>query len=265
MQALGTGAKATPWGAAASAAGTLGLGAIQTIGGLIGLNKLKREARPQYTISPELQKAYGMAESRATQGFMPTEIAQFQQGLASTLEAQRRNAIAMGGGGLAQAVVGGLGGQALRSQNTFAAQDAERRLANERYFGSMAGQIQSQKNLATRQNIDYRMAKERAMGGALQSGLTNLASGVNVIGTFGKNPFSKKTTSTDTNTNSAATSAANTTYEYPSWAMQQGSTSSQMPTGWFSPMAPGFNPNVSYPPLGGGLSNQNPFSNLMPK
>lgn len=197
MQALGTGAKAAnPY----LALGTLGLGAIQTIGSLIGLNKLKREARPQYTISPELQKAYGMAEQRATQGFMPTEIAQFQQGLAGTLEAQRRNAIAMGGGGLSQAITGGLGGQALRSLNTLAAQDAERRLANERYFGGMAGQMQAQRNRITQQDIAYRMAKEQAMGQALRSGTTNLASGINAWGMGGfKNPFKKLT---DTSTNS---------------------------------------------------------------
>lgn len=178
LKALGSGAMSGGLGSI----GTLGLGAVQTIGSLINLNRLKREARPQYTISPELQKAYGMSEQRATQGFMPTEVAQFQQGLAGTLEAQRRNAIAMGGGGLSQAITGGLGGQALRSQNLFAAQDAERRLANERYFGSMAGQMQAQRNRMTQQDIAYRMAKEQAMGQALKAGTTNIGSAFNVMG-----------------------------------------------------------------------------------
>lgn len=258
MQALG---KATPWGSI----GTIGLGAVQTIGSLIGLNKLKREPRPQYTISPELQKAYGMAESRATQGFMPTEIAQFQQGLAGTLESQRRNAIAMGGGGLSQAITGALGGQALRSQNTFAAQDAERRLANERYFGSMAGQMQAQRNRITQQDVAYRMAKEQAMGQALRAGTTNLASGLNAFGYgLSKTPSSKDDT---TSTSSTAMNVGKNTYEYPSWAMSQTTSQPKMPTGWFAPMSPNFNPNVSYPPIGNGLGSSNPFTNqfIMPQ
>ena len=177
-KAIGAGIASTGWGSV----GTLGLGAIQTIVGLRKLNELNKRPVPNYSIGPELQKAYGMAEQRATQGFMPTEVAQFQQGLARTLEAQRRNAISMGGGGLSQAISGALGGQALKSQNQFAAQDADRRLQNERYLGSMAGQMTNQRNLISGQDISYYKGAQAALGGAIKAGTTNLGSAFNAAG-----------------------------------------------------------------------------------
>lgn len=175
MQALG---KSNPY----VAAGTLGLGAIQTVGGLIGLSKLKRQPVPQYGITPELQQAYNLAEQRSRMGFTPTQTAAFEQQMARSQAADYKNAIAMGGGGLAQAIAGGLGGQRLQALNRFAAQDAAQQAANIGQYYGLTNQMTGQRNLMTRQQREDYYTKLKGASGALSSGLTNFASGINALG-----------------------------------------------------------------------------------
>lgn len=160
-------------------AGTMGLGILQTVPSLINLIRLSREERPNYQIAPEQQQAYNLAQRRSQFGFMPQQIGAFNQNLAQAQNTDYYNARNMAGGGLAQAIAGGLMGRRLNSLNQFAAQDAAQQERNIGAFYGQAGQMQRQRNLATQQDINYRMAKEQAAGQGLRAGLTNIASGVN--------------------------------------------------------------------------------------
>lgn len=239
MNVLGAGSKFVPGGFGAAALGTGILGAVQTIGSLINRRKLMREPRPQYEIAPEMQQAYNLAEQRSRFGFTPQQTAAFEQQMARSQAADYANAVRMGGGGLAQAVAGGLGGQRLQALNRFAAQDAAQQAANIGQFYGMAGQMQAQRNRMRQQEISTRMQEETGVAKGLSSGLTNLGSFANAWGLSGfKNPFAKSSSSTSGDT-SGTTTGATPTYEYPSWAYQEKTGSPAMPSGWFPPMAPG--------------------------
>lgn len=183
MQALG---KSNPY----VAAGTLGLGAIQTIGSLINRQKLMRQPRPQYTVSPELREAYTQSAEEAKYGYTPAQIANFQQQQARLLGANFLNATRMGGGSLAQAISGANIGAGLTASNAFASQDAALRMQKLATKYGLARAVQSQENLGTQQQVAYRMPAEYGVSKGLSSGLTNIASGVNaaMLGGF-KNPF----------------------------------------------------------------------------
>jgi hypothetical protein len=160
-------------------AGTMGLGLLQTVPSLINLIKMSRQERPNYTVGPEQQRAYNLAQRRSQFGFMPQQIGAFNQNLAAAQNTDFYNARNMAGGGLAQALSGAMTGRRLGSLNQFAAQDAAQQERNISTLYGQAGQMQRQRNLATQQDIAYRMAKEQAAGQGLKAGLTNIASGIN--------------------------------------------------------------------------------------
>ena len=62
-------------------AGTMALGAVQTAYSLIKLRELSKQERPNYTISPEQQKAYDLSAQRSRFGFTPQQIGAFNQGI----------------------------------------------------------------------------------------------------------------------------------------------------------------------------------------
>lgn len=159
--------------------GTLGLGVLQAIPSFVNLMKLRNEQRPNYSISPELQGAYNLAENRSHFGFTPQQRGAFNQSFSQAQNTDFYNARNMGGGSLAQSLSSALGARRLNMLNQFAAQDAAAQRANVSDFYNLSSQMQRQRNLATQQDINYRMAKEQALGKALSSGLTNIASGIN--------------------------------------------------------------------------------------
>jgi hypothetical protein len=160
-------------------AGTMGLGLLQTVPSLINLIKMSRQERPNYTVGPEQQRAYNLAQRRSQFGFMPQQIGAFNQNLAAAQNADFYNARNMAGGGLAQALSGAMTGRRLGSLNQFAAQDAqENRQSVRDLFGETRG-IVSQQNLGEREDIRDYDKKMTALGGSLSSGLTNTASAIN--------------------------------------------------------------------------------------
>jgi hypothetical protein len=162
--------------------GTLALGAVQTYMGMKGLRELNKQERPNYTVSPEMLQSQQRSFINSKYGFTPQQTGAFNQQVGRSLVGDFRNQVNMGGGNLAQALMSRGGVQRLNAFNQFANQDASLLNQNIRYNDQMNANIQNQLNRRVGQNVAYRMSDERAVGGGLQSGLTNLASGINSIG-----------------------------------------------------------------------------------
>lgn len=161
------------------AAGTLGLGALQTIQGYRGLNKLQKEAMPTYGVSSQLNQAYQKAQQMANRGYTPEQEAAFKRNLAIIQNTAYRNAISQSGGNLAQAVNAGLQSQNIGALNQFAADDAAKRQQNIQYADSFAPRFQNIQDENTRNALNYRIMREQALGNAISQGQTNLATGLN--------------------------------------------------------------------------------------
>lgn len=160
-------------------AGTLGLGAVQTVGSLIMLNRLMQTPRDRFDVTPEQQASFDRAEGMAREGFSAPERAAFQQNVSQSQQGMFQNARQMSGGGLGRAIMAGLLGGRLSAFNQFAGQDAALMRQNIRYADNRGDAITQQRNRQTGENLRYRDMQERAVGQSLQSGLTNLAGGVN--------------------------------------------------------------------------------------
>ncbi len=189
------GSVAGPWGTAIGAVVGAGLGAYQTYQGQKGLKELAKQQMPQYTISPEQQQYYDVVKNRAQYGFDPNEIAAFKQNVAQQQNTGFQQGVQMAGGNLAQAISNGLGAQKLNSFNQFAAQDSQQKRENIGLWGQSVGAMQGQNNLINEQRIQHRYRQEQAYGGALQAGLSNIASSAQgaaaLYGSYGKSGGSK--------------------------------------------------------------------------
>lgn len=159
--------------------GTLALGAIQTYMGMKGLKELNKKERPNYSVSPEMYNSQQRSFINSKYGFTPQQTGNFNQQLGRNMVGNFRNQVNMGGGSLSQALSSRGNAQNLGALNQFANQDAALLNQNIRYNDQMNANIQNQLNRRVGQNVNYRMSDERAVGGSLQSGLTNLASGMN--------------------------------------------------------------------------------------
>jgi hypothetical protein len=153
--------------------GTAILGGVQAIGGIamaMGLGE-----RPKYSMTPEMRQSAGRANYMAGMGFLPEERAAAMQGAATQQAGAFRRAQDMGGGNLARSMGASMGSQNLDFQNRLAAQDASLRRQNIRYSDSFSQEAQriADRNIAMEDR--YRMATEQAIGGAIQSGLKNMA------------------------------------------------------------------------------------------
>lgn len=172
-------------GLLAPAIGSAALGLFQTFQGIKGLNQLSKEQAPNYTVSPELQSAYGRAEGMTNQGFTTEQEGAFRQNLAQSNNLAYRRAVDASGGSMSGSILGAIQGQNIGALNQFAADDAEQRMQNIRYADSLASQLQNQQNMATQVDIENRRMKEQAYGGAVQSGLGNMAGSLNLWGALG--------------------------------------------------------------------------------
>lgn len=163
--------------------GTMALGAVQTYMGMKGLRELNKRQRPNYMVSPEMLQSQQRSFINSKYGFTPQQTGNFNQQVGRSLVGDFRNQVNMGGGNLAQALMSRGGTQRLNAFNQFANQDAALLNQNIRYNDQMNANIQNQLNRRVGQDVAYRMSDERAVGGSLQSGLTNLASGLNSAST----------------------------------------------------------------------------------
>jgi hypothetical protein len=160
------------------AAGTAALGAIQTIGGLVGLSRTKQPEG--FKLTPKMQQAIGESESAARYGLGAQQIALAQQNQREAQNTQLYNARSMSGGNLSRSIFGANTYSRLMAGNQLAAQDFAAQQQKLRYRDQMFGQEQAIAN----QNVqlaqqDY-MRKQQAYGGAMSSGLTNLGSFFNL-------------------------------------------------------------------------------------
>lgn len=164
--------------AALTAIPQIATGLYSTIQGAKGLKNLAGQPQPQYSMSPEYTDYYNRINAQSQYGYSPEQTAQFGQGVAQQQNTGFRQGVSMSGGNLAQALRTGLAGQNLGAFNQFAAQGAALQQQKLGQVGAAAGQMQEQQNLINQQKIQRRMALEQAYGGALQSGLSNMASGL---------------------------------------------------------------------------------------
>jgi hypothetical protein len=160
------------------ALGTAALGAIQTIGGLVGLSRTKQPEG--FKLTPKMQQAIGESETAARFGLGPQQIALAEQNQREAQNTQLYNARSMAGGNLSRSIFGANTYSRLMAGNQLAAQDFAAQQQKVRYRDQMYGQEQSIAN----QNVqlaqqDY-MRKQQAYGGAMSSGLTNLGSFFNL-------------------------------------------------------------------------------------
>jgi hypothetical protein len=169
-------------------AGTGILGAVQTIGSMAMMNKLRRTPRARYEITPEMQGSFDRAEGMARTGFTGGETAAFRQNLAQTQSAGMAGARQMGGG-LGRAIFGQQSAMRLGALQNFAGQDAALMRQNMRYADSRGDVLSQQRNRQTAEDIAYRNMQEQNVGRSMQSGLTNMGSFLNQQQAFGLNKF----------------------------------------------------------------------------
>lgn len=149
------------------------------------LKELQKQELPNYSVIPEMNRAYNRAEGMAGRGFTGAEEAAFKSNLAQEGNTAYRNALDQSGGGMSQAILGGINSRNIGALNQFAGQDAQLHRQNIQYADQLAGQNQAQQNLATGQEINYRMAQEQAYGKAQQDALNSGISGINYGLTMG--------------------------------------------------------------------------------
>lgn len=161
------------------AIGSLLLGGLQAGIGGMALNQLNQTPIPNFGITPEQQNSYGRAQTRAGYGYSPEQRADYMGNVAGRNAQVYNNAIKLSGGNLSGALARGIQSSALRDYSTFAANDAQLQQNNIRYADQRGDMITNQRNMATNQNIQNRIRQEQAFGGALQSGLNNIAGAAN--------------------------------------------------------------------------------------
>jgi hypothetical protein len=160
------------------AMGTAALGAIQTIGGLVGLSRTKQPEG--FKLTPKMQQAIGESETAARYGLGAQQLALAQQNQREAQNTQLYNARSMAGGNLSRAIFGANTYSRLMAGNQLAAQDFA---AQQQKIG-LRNQLYGQEQGIANQNVqlaqqDY-ARKQQAYGGAMSSGLTNLGSFFNL-------------------------------------------------------------------------------------
>jgi len=160
------------------AAGTAALGAIQTIGGLVGLARTKQPEG--FKLTPRMERAIGESETAAQFGLAPQQLALARQQQREAQNTQLFNARSMAGGNLSRAIFGANTYGRLMAGNQLAAQD----FAAQQQKVNLRNQMYGQEQAIANQNVqlaqqDY-MRKQQAYGGAMSSGLTNLGSFFNL-------------------------------------------------------------------------------------
>lgn len=162
------------------------LGGVQLVGGIAAAASLGD--RPSYTEDPNFSRSASRAETMAGMGYTPQERAAFQGDLASSQATDYQRGMDVSGGNMAQALLGINTSRSAGALNRFAAQDAALRRENIRYADSFSRERQARRDAQTNLDTQYRMAEERAIGGAIQSGLNNIAGMANLNQAMSYNP-----------------------------------------------------------------------------
>ncbi len=154
-------------------AGSFALGGLQTIGGLIGLATTKEPDK--YSLTANTQQAIGESKSAAKFGLSPTQLAAYNTNVRQSANTDIYNARNMAGNSLSRAVFGVRRGQTLGALNNLAASDFDAMQRKIQYRNQMYGIEQGMKDRNTQLDWNQYGQKMQAYGGAMRSGLNNMA------------------------------------------------------------------------------------------
>lgn len=168
---------------------SLGLGALQTIMGLSGLNKLHDQPDPKFYETPEMQASRLRANQRSQYGFSPEENAAWENKLnrSENTGYQRTLDVAPT---QARAVLAGTTYNNADAIGSHAASDAQRHQQNIAYSDKFSNELQSIADKNIQMQARNRLLAEERLGGAVSSGLGNITNTLNlaqVTGGFDKN------------------------------------------------------------------------------
>ena len=172
----------------------VGLGGLESIGGLLGLN-----STPKYqsqTIDPAIKNMVSRAQDMAKQGYTPQEITAFYNQQAMQNNARFQHGTDQAGGNLAQSVNNSNNAFNVGALNQFAANDAKLKQQHQLYADQTLKYLQGLEDKSWMQDNAHRQGLENAFGGALKQGLSNITGGIAGMA-FGKgnnssnnNPYS---------------------------------------------------------------------------
>lgn len=160
------------------------LGAVQVVGGLVGMHKLNKTPWPEYKNTQATMAAWGRAQQMSKMGYTPNQAAAFKANQGTALNTQFQNSVNMAGGNLAGALGARGTAQRLQSMNQFAAADAEKQMGNIRYADQQTANLQSMENMRTQAALQRRMALEQAYGAAIKQGSQNIANSFDTGASF---------------------------------------------------------------------------------
>jgi hypothetical protein len=159
------------------AIGSLVLGGIQTIGGLV--SAFSMGDRPRFREDPRFTGAAGRAEYMAGMGYTPQERAAFQGDIAAQTAGDYRRGIDMSGGNMSRALGGISTARTLGAYNRFAAQDAALRRQNIQYADQFSRERQRRADMQTQADMAQYDREQQATGQAISSGLTQMGGALN--------------------------------------------------------------------------------------
>ena len=159
------------------AIGSLVLGGIQAIGGLV--SAFSMGDRPRFREDPRFTGAAGRAEYMAGMGYTPQERAAFQGDIAAQTAGDYRRGIDVAGGNMSRALGGISTARTLGAFNRFAAQDAALRRQNIQYADQFSRERQRRADMQTQADIAQYDREQQATGQAISSGLTQMGGALN--------------------------------------------------------------------------------------
>jgi hypothetical protein len=176
-------AKAIPYG-------SLALGGIQTVAGLIALRQASKLKLPQYQLTGNMAQGIQQGMNMRNQGFTNSELGAYEQGLGNQTANTFRQAKDLSGGQGASAIYAILNGHNVDARNQLAISDAGLRRQNIAQSNQLNQEEQQLKNMNTAQDIDQYNRTKQAAAGLLQSGIGNIANPMNYFGGLGNTPSS---------------------------------------------------------------------------
>lgn len=158
--------------------GSAVLGGVQTIGGLIGL--LSTKEPEGYSLTADNRMAIAEGKREAQFGLSDTQRSAFNTGVREQTATDLFNARNLAGNSLSRAVFGLRRGATLGELNRLAVADFNAMQQKRRYRDTLFGLEQGVQDRNTGLDWNVYNQKMQAYGGALQSGLTNMASFFNL-------------------------------------------------------------------------------------
>lgn len=161
--------------------GTIGAGLLQlgfAIPAMIQASKAKYQ---QYGLTPQMAKSLSEADTMAQYGFMPSEMASYNQQLGQDRSATFSRARELSGGNLAASMMAILSGQNVNARNQLATQGASLRRQNIANRNALNATTQELSNMNTNMYNDNVMRQKQAAAQLMQSAIGNLGQGGNLI------------------------------------------------------------------------------------